>query len=37
MDLVEIDPAKDLSDSTAYAAGLCLLSFASGMLGRFAR
>jgi arginase family enzyme len=37
MDLVEIDPAKDVSDATAYAAGLCLLSFASGMLGRFAR
>ena len=37
MDLVEIDPTKDVSDATAYAAGLCLLSFASGMLGRFGR
>jgi len=37
MDLVEIDPTKDVSDATAFAAGLCLLSFASGMLGRFAR
>jgi arginase family enzyme len=37
MDLVEIDPTKDASDITAYAAGLCLLSFASGMLGRFGR
>jgi formiminoglutamase len=37
LDLVEIDPEKDVSDVTAYAAALCLLSFASGMLGRFAR
>ena len=37
MDLVEIDPTKDVADATAFAAGLCLLSFASGMLGRFAR
>jgi formiminoglutamase len=37
MDLVEMDPTKDVSDATAYAASLCLLSFASGMLGRFAR
>jgi formiminoglutamase len=37
MDLVEMDPTKDVSDATAYAAGLCLLSFASGLLGRFAR
>jgi formiminoglutamase len=36
MDLVEIDPAKDVADATAFAAGLCLLSFASGLLGRFA-
>jgi len=37
LDLVEMDPTKDVSDATAYAAGLCLLSFASGLLGRFAR
>jgi formiminoglutamase len=37
MDVVEMDPAKDLSEATAFAAGLCLLSFASGLLGRFAR
>jgi len=37
MDLVEIDSTKDVADATAFAAGLCLLSFASGMLGRFAR
>ena len=37
MDLVEIDPTKDVADATAFAAGLCLLSFASGMLGRFTR
>lgn len=37
MDLVEIDPTKDVADATVFAAGLCLLSFASGLLGRFAR
>jgi len=37
MDLVEIDPTKDVADATAFAAGLCLLSFASGLLGRFTR
>lgn len=37
MDLVEMDPAKDVSEATAFAAGVCLLSFASGLLGRFSR
>jgi formiminoglutamase len=37
MDLVEMDPTKDVADSTALAAGLTLLSFASGLLGRFSR
>ncbi len=37
MDLVEIDPTQDVADATVFAAGLCLLSFASGLLGRFTR
>jgi arginase family enzyme len=37
MDLVEIDPTKDVADATVFAAGQCLLSFASGLLGRFNR
>jgi arginase family enzyme len=37
LDLVEIDPTKDVADATVFAAGLCLLSFASGLLGRFSR
>jgi len=37
MDLVEMDPSKDVAEVTAFAAALCLLSFASGLLGRFAR
>jgi arginase family enzyme len=37
VDLVEIDPTKDVADATVFAAGLCLLSFASGLLGRFNR
>jgi len=37
MDLVEMDPAKDVSEVTAFAAALCLLSFASGLLRRFTR
>lgn len=37
MDLVEIDPTKDIAEATVFAAGLCLLSFASGLLGRFTR
>ena len=35
MDIVEIDPTKDVAEATVLAAGLCLLSFASGLLGRF--
>jgi formiminoglutamase len=35
LDLVEIDPTKDIADVTVFAAGLALLSFASGLLGRF--
>jgi arginase family enzyme len=37
LDLVEIDPTKDVADTTVLAAGLALLSFASGLLGRFSR
>ena len=37
MDLVEMDPSKDVAEVTAFAAALSLLSFASGLLGRFAR
>jgi formiminoglutamase len=37
LDLVEIDPTKDVADATVFAAGLALLSFASGLLGRFSR
>lgn len=37
LDLVEIDPERDVADGTIFAAGLCLLSFASGLLGRFTR
>jgi len=35
LDLVEIDPAQDVADATVFAAGLALLSFASGLLARF--
>ncbi len=35
LDLVEIDPTKDVADATVLAAGLAMLSFASGLLGRF--
>jgi formiminoglutamase len=34
MDLVEMDPTRDMNDVTALAAAACLLSFASGVLGR---
>jgi formiminoglutamase len=37
LDLVEIDPTKDVAEATVFAAGLCLLSFASGLLGRYNR
>ncbi|MDP8982480.1 MAG: arginase family protein [Acidobacteriota bacterium] len=34
LDLVEIDPTRDIADTTILAASACLLSFASGVLGR---
>lgn len=34
MDLVEMDPTRDSNGITALAAAACLLSFASGVLGR---
>jgi formiminoglutamase len=33
LDLVEIDPTRDIADTTILAAAACLLSFASGVLG----
>ena len=34
MDIVEIDPERDVADITLLAAGACILSFASGLLER---
>lgn len=34
LDLVEIDPTKDVADTTVLVAAACLLSFASGVLAR---
>lgn len=34
MDIVELDPHRDINDVTALTAAACLLSFASGVLGR---
>jgi formiminoglutamase len=34
VDIVELDPTRDVNDVTALAAASCLLSFASGVLGR---
>jgi len=34
LDLVEIDPSRDINDVTSLAAAACLLSFASGVLSR---
>jgi len=34
LDLVEIDPTRDVADATVLAAAVCLLEFASGLLGR---
>lgn len=34
LDLVEIDPTRDIHDITSLAAAACLLSFASGVLSR---
>lgn len=37
LDLVEVDPTRDIADVTALTAAACLLEFASGVLGRFSR
>ena len=37
MDLVEIDPEKDIADTTCLAAAACLLSFVSGLHERLKR
>jgi len=37
LDLVEMDPTRDVGDATALLAAACLLEFASGVLGRFTR
>jgi formiminoglutamase len=34
LDIVELDPTKDIADTTALAAAACLLSFASGVIWR---
>ncbi len=34
IDIVELDPTRDINDVTALSAAACLLSFASGVLGR---
>jgi formiminoglutamase len=36
IDLVEVDPTRDIADSTMLATGSCLLSFASGLVTRLA-
>jgi formimidoylglutamase len=37
LDLVEIDPTRDIADTTVLTAAACLLEFASGLLERFSR
>jgi formiminoglutamase len=37
LDLVEIDPTRDIADATVLTAAACLLEFASGILGRLSR
>lgn len=37
LDVVELDPTRDVADATSLAAAACLLEFASGVLGRFTR
>jgi len=37
MDLVELDPTKDIAEATTLTAAACLLSFASGVQQRLAR
>ena len=34
IDIVEVDPSRDIADETVLAAGRCLLSFASGVAAR---
>jgi formiminoglutamase len=34
LDLVEVDPTRDVADVTVFATAACLLSFASGLLAR---
>jgi formiminoglutamase len=34
MDLVEVDPTRDVAEATVLAAASCLLAFASGLAGR---
>lgn len=34
LDIVEVDPTRDVADVTVLAAASCLLSFASGLVGR---
>ena len=34
MDLVEMDPTKDINETTALMAAACLLSFAAGTFDR---
>jgi len=36
IDLVEVDPTRDLADTTVMITGSCLLSFASGVIDRLA-
>jgi len=37
LDLVEIDPSSDVSDTTIFSAAACFLSFAAGFRARFDR
>jgi len=37
LDLVEIDPTRDIADATVLTAAACLLEFASGVLDRLSR
>jgi formiminoglutamase len=37
LDLVEIDPSRDVADQTSFAAAACLLAFASGVHRRCSR
>jgi arginase family enzyme len=34
IDIVEVDPSRDIADETVLTAGRCLLSFASGVAVR---